>query len=612
MIASVRSAPPCPRCNSPLARLRRLEEAFLRPYRRSIGIALAALLLQSLLVVPLPRLQGWVIDRLVAGSGAKHAGVWDGMTGILLAAAAIPLVCIAGRMLLGWFSSLLMNRVSLEFVRALTDSLHRKLQRLPLAWFDRQETGQVMARLTNDVGTLLIFLSASSLQLVADLVLAAGIIIVLLVISTPLALMSFLALPLFFWNQQRHARRIWQLSQAVQEQTAGLYAVLSERLSAVRTVRAFGTEEREAAAFSTQLDDHTAKSQQNLRATSLQGTTALLISGLAVVLLVCLAAMLVQRRAITTGEAVAFVAYLALLYQPLVRLTQFYGGITATLAAVDRIGEVLDEPEAPAPRRPRSCRRVRGELRLRNVSFRYDAKSPLVLNRVNLHIEPGMTVGIWGPSGAGKSTLLALLPRLYELPPGGGKILLDSRDIRSLPSRELRRSVMLVPQQARLFEGTMRFNLTYAAPDADESLVRHALEAVDLAELVDSLPHGLETQVGERGASLSGGQRQRLALARALIARPPVLLLDDCTSALDAQTESYVRERLTEFRASQARIIVSHKPEAFWNADWLVVMDRGRIIQQGNPREHLADRIVASSRGPQWSAGIQIADATSL
>jgi ATP-binding cassette subfamily B protein len=168
--------------------------------------------------------------------------------------------------------------------------------------------------------------------------------------------------------------------------------------------------------------------------------------------------------------------------------------------------------------------------------------------------------------------------------------------------------VTLVPQQARLFEGTIRSNLIYAAPDADDALIGRALEAVDLAELVGSLPQGLETWVGERGASLSGGQRQRLALARGLIARPPVLLLDDCTSALDAQTEAYVREQIALFSPYQTRLIVSHKLEALWAADWLVVLDRGRIVRQGEPRKILGSDLVAPSL-PRFSVFAEPPDA---
>jgi len=572
-------------------RLQKLEAAFLREHRRPIAVALSAMLAQSLLLLPLPWLQGWVIDQLSNAARHEQNLRETPLAGSILAATAISLACLFARTGLSWISGGLMNRVSLGFVQALTDSLHRKLQRLPLGYFDRQETGDLMARLTNDVGTLLIFLSASSLQLVADLMLGIGIIAGLVLICWPLALASCIALPLFFWNHRRFATRIWKLSQDVQQKAAGLYSLLSERISGIRTVRSFGAESRELAEFCLSLDRQTQSSRNNLRATSLQSFSALLIGGLATVVLVCLAALLVQRGAITMGKAVAFITYLGLLYQPLIRLTQFYGGIAATLAAVDRITGLLDEPE-PRPVRDRVLPlRIRGELRLENVSFRYQPDGPLALDGIHLQIEAGMNVGIWGPSGSGKSTLLSLLPRLYDLPSGSGRILLDGHDIRTLRSADVRRHVMLAPQQARLFEGTIRYNLTYAARDADESLIGRSLEAVDLRELVDSLPQGLETWVGERGASLSGGQRQRLALARALIASPPVLLLDDCTSALDTRTEAYVHRQVLEFTPRQTRVIVSHKLETLLTTDWLVIIDRGRIVRQGAPlqlRDELA------------------------
>jgi ABC-type multidrug transport system fused ATPase/permease subunit len=460
-----------------------------------------------------------------------------------------------------------------------------------------------MARLTSDVGTQLICLSSGSLQLVADLVLATGIFFVLALLSWPLAVASLAALPLFWLSYRRHSPRISALAKRVQEQNAAVYALLSERLSAIRTVRASGSEQRELTVFDSQLDEQIAHSRRNLNANAAQGLAALLIGGLAAGIIVCLAALLIHHRWLTLGEAVAFVAYLALVYQPLIRLAQFYGGIAATLAAVERITEILDEPEPSLARSPRSLGAVQGEIEFRNVAFRYRADGPLALERLNLHIQPGSTVGIYGPSGAGKSTLLALVPRLYELPSGRGRILLDGRDIRSLRVAELRRQVRYVPQQARLFEGTIRSNLTYATRDASEGLLWRVLEAVALDELVDSLPQGLDTRVGERGASLSGGQRQRMALARALIARPRVLLLDDCVSALDGETAARVRERIADLRPEQTRLIVSHDPHAFANADWLVVLDGGRVAGQGRPREILVDSMSRPELGNLPPAG---------
>ncbi|MGE0759668.1 MAG: ABC transporter ATP-binding protein [Pirellulaceae bacterium] len=570
-------------------RVAELEVNYLRPYRWHILGALAAMLGQSLFVLPLPWLQGRLVDALGKAHPTSPERIDPQFVEQLVLFTAISVACLLSRIGLGWCASIVMNRVSLEFVRTLTDALHRKLQRLPLAYFDRQETGQLMARLTNDVGTLLIFLSAGSLQVVADLVLAVGVVVGMLFLSWPLALVSLLAIPLFFWNQRRHAGRVYRLSRVVQDQTAELYSLLSERISAMRTVRLFGTEDREIAAFEHQLGVHTNRSQSTLGALSWQNFTALLIAGWATAFLVCLAAVLVQSGRLSTGDALAFATYLGLLYQPLVRLTQFAGGMSATAAAADRISEILAEPETSAfARVPKSPRRVRGHLRLRQVSFGYLPTSPRVIDDIQLRVEPGMTVGICGPSGSGKSTLLSLLPRLYDLPPEcPGRIWLDGRDVRSYSVAQLRRHVVLVPQHARLFEGTIRSNVTYAVRDASEAEIRRALEAVDLSDLIDAMPRGLDTWVGERGASLSGGQRQRLALARGILAQSPVLLLDDCTSALDASTQRRVLERIAKFTRPQTRILVSHQPDSLIDADWLVLLEHGRIVRQGPPRKLL-------------------------
>jgi len=252
--------------------------------------------------------------------------------------------------------------------------------------------------------------------------------------------------------------------------------------------------------------------------------------------------------------------------------------------AIHRIIGVLNEPEEPAP--DSNDATPAGALEgvaVRNASFRYRPDGPLVLDQISVTIPGGSTVALVGPSGSGKSTLLAVLARLYDLEVGHGSVQLDGADLRSYSAARLRQRVTLVPQQSALFEGTIRSNLTYAAPDASADAVWTVLKAVELAGLVERLPQGLETPVGERGVTLSGGQRQRLALARAVLANPPVLLLDDCTSALDPETESRVWINLERMSARQTRIVVSHKPSSVRRADWVIVLDRGRVTEQGMP-----------------------------
>jgi ABC-type multidrug transport system fused ATPase/permease subunit len=564
-------------------RLRRLESEFLRPHRRILVVALVGMLVQSLLLLPIPLLQGRVLDRLIHSSEAS--GIYVLIAVGFLGSAA----CYLARALLSWRVSLAVARVSLEVVRELTDAMHRKLQRLPLAFFDREQTGRLMSRLTSDVGTLLIFLNSSSLQLASDLIIAVGISATLIWLSPRLALIAFLAVPLYAINHRLFAQRLRELSRLVRAQFAAVYALLSERGSAVRIVRSFVQEEAELADLDTRVGQHHALGLSAVRLTGWQSAAALLVSGAGTVAVLSMGVVLAANGSLSIGSLLAFFALLAQLYNPIVRLTQFNSTVAGTLAAVERIAEVLEEPEPLTDRSDaKPIRQARGALSFHNVSFSFRKGGPLVLSNVSLDIKPGMRVGIVGASGAGKSSLLALAPRLYEVPDGSGTVTLDDDDVRELRLADLRRAVCLVPQQAALFEGTLRSNLIYARPNATVAQLRRAVEVTDLASLIDDLPLGLDTPVGERGLSLSGGQRQRLALARALLADPAILLLDDCTSALDAQTESRIQAAFDEFLPGRTCLIVSHRVASVLDADHIVVLRTGRIVEGGTHEELLA------------------------
>lgn len=559
------------------ARLRRLDADFLRPHRAAILFALAGMFVGSLLLLPVSLVQGWALDRLLEGAQApvRDPGV---LTRVVLAALAAALCCHLARMALVWRGHAVMNRVSLEVVRELTDALHRKFQRLPLAYFDREQTGQLMARITSDVGSLLIFLGSGSLQLASDLVLASAIAVVLGWLRWQLALICFIVVPLYAVNHQLFAARFRVLSERLRGQLGAVYALLSERISAVRLVRAFAREEAELRSLDERIDAHRDLARGSLWTGARQTALAGLITGVGTVAVLVSGICFIRDGRLSVGDLLAFCALTVQLYNPIVRLVQFQGGAAATRVALDRMMEVLEAPETlldPPDAQP--IRTPRGRLGFENVSFRYRPDGPLVLDGINLTVEPGETVGLLGASGSGKSTLLMLAPRLYDV--DAGRILLDGRDVRQLRQAELRQAVALVPQQAVLFEGTLRANLLYAAPTASASMIRRVLEALDLEELVESLPRGLETPVGDRGYTVSGGQRQRLALARALLAQPAVLLFDDCTSALDAETEARVYAALDELLPGRTRLIVSHKPAALRGADRILVLEHGRMAE---------------------------------
>ena len=588
-------APRASRADS-LAGLRRIEADFLRARRGPILLALIGLIAHAVLALPVPVLQGRVIDELAAlfhraeaSAGAivavhgPHSSADARPSRVIVMLLLTTAACHVARLILGWKVWAMMSRITLEIVRELTDTLHRKLQRLGMSYFDREATGCIMARLTSDVGSLLLFLSGGSLQLVSDLVLAAGISAFLFWLEWRLALVGMLVMPLFVLNHRRYFGPIHELSRASREQVSALYTLLSERISAVRVVRSFAREEAELAEFDAALDRQRDLGWAGMKAVANQGAWSSLINGLGIVAVLAGGAILIQGGRLTVGELLAFSALLSQLYQPIVRLAGAQAMIAGTMVAVDRIVEVLDEPETEAPGRGvRRIHRPGGSLSYRGVSFTYPRGGRKVLDGINLTIEPGMRVGVMGASGSGKSTLLALAPRIYGLAEGEGAIFLDGQDIRGIDLTDLRRAVALVPQQAMLFEGTIRSNLIYASPHATPDAIGRALEISDLAGYVASLPMGLDTPVGERGHTLSGGQRQRLALARALIADPAVLLLDDCTSAVDPETELRIHTALEDHALDQTRIIVSHKVSSARDADRIIILDEGRIVEEGS------------------------------
>jgi ABC-type multidrug transport system fused ATPase/permease subunit len=560
-------------------RVRELAASYLRPHETAVSFALAGILAQSLLVIPVPLLQGWALDRLAAAArdGADFARV-------IVVAFGLSVGCYGLRGVIGWRAAVVMHRVSLEIVRDLTDAMHRKIQRQPLAYLDRHSTGDLLARLTADVGSLLLFLNGGALQLVCDLVLAAGAAAVLGWIEWRLALVAAVVLPLAAVSHRHFAAVARRLARAAADHTASLYAQLSERLSALRVVRAFAREPAELAELDRRLDDHRVANLALARTGGWHAAGAALIGGVGSVLVVAYGVLLVRGGSLTVGELLAFIALLAYLYQPVVRLAAAGGLLAGTLAAADRIVQVLDAPEAETgfpheaggeSQLSRHAPAIGGRVEFRNVVFAYNPAGPRVLDGISFAVEPGESVGITGPSGAGKSTLLALIGRFYT--PTAGTILLDGSDVRSFGLAELRRSVALVPQHTALFQGTIRSNLTYAAPEADEAELWRALEATDLAHFVAGLSQGLETPVGERGVTLSGGQRQRLALARALVADPAVLLLDDCTSALDPATEPRVHAAVAALRPGRTRLIVSHNVAMLAACDRVLVLESGRL-----------------------------------
>ncbi len=539
---------------------------FLRPYRRGViaSFVLAALAMGATVLIPY--LVGVTIDEIDNGG----ANLWPLAIGVTAAGLL--------RLVFSVFRRLVAGKVSLGVEYDLRNLMYGHLQSLELAYFDEQQTGQLMSRSTVDLQSVRFFLGYGLIfigQSAVTILIAAA---VMFAVDPVLALVSLAPTPFVIWVAFRYGRKNRPASQEVQQRIAELTADAEENVSGVRVVKAFAQEARQLHRFRHSV---TRVFDQSMVSTRLRAFYTPFIGflpqlGLGALLLVG------GRQAINgnleVGQFVAFYGYLVMLISPMRTLGVVLGLAQRAVASGARVFEVLDrDPELRslpgAPPLPDGG----GRVELRGVSFGYGDQP--ILRNVDLEVEAGRTVALVGPTGSGKTTLVLLIPRLYEV--DSGELLIDGADVRSVDVASLRREIAVVSDDAFLFSATLGDNIAYARADATEEEVRRAAERAGLLELVEDLPDGLEALVGERGLTLSGGQRQRVAIARALLAEPRILILDDATSSVDASTESRIKEALREVMRGRTTFIIAHRMSTISLADDVVVLEDGRVTARG-------------------------------
>ncbi|HEV3377189.1 MAG TPA: ABC transporter ATP-binding protein [Thermoleophilaceae bacterium] len=546
---------------------------FLRPYRGGVlvSFALAAAAMGS--GVFIPYLVGYTIDQIRDGS----ADLW------LLAGA----VAAAGVLRLGFSVSrrLVAGRVSLGVEYDLRNRMYEHLHSLELGFFDSQQTGQLMSRATVDLQSVRFFLGYGLifiLQSALTILIASG---VMLATAPALAAVALAPMPFVIWISFRYGRRNRPAQQEVQQRIAELTAEAEENIGGVRVVKAFAQEGRQLRRFR-----HTVKRvfDQSMVSTRLRAFYSPFIGflpqlGLAAVLFV--GGRQAIRGEITVGEFVAFYGYVLLLTSPMRMLGIALGMAQRAVASGERVFELLDRaPRLTAPPGAPPLPAGDGRVELRDVCFEYEGTEP-VLRDIDLEVEAGRTVALVGPTGSGKTTLVMLIPRLYDVTRGA--VLVDGVDVRSVDPASLRREVAVVSDDAFLFSASLRDNIAYARPEAGDDEVVAAAERAGLGGLMDDLPDGLDTLIGERGLTLSGGQRQRVAIARALLAEPRILILDDATSSVDATTESQIKAALAEVMEGRTTFVIAHRLSTIALADEVVVIEDGRVAARGTHDELL-------------------------
>jgi ATP-binding cassette subfamily B protein len=522
--------------------------------------------------VLIPYLVGRTVDEIRKG----ETNLWP------LAAAIVGAGLV--RLAFSVLRRLIAGRVSLGVEYDLRNRMYEHLQSLELAFFDEQQTGQLMSRSTVDLQSVRFFLGYGLIFIGQSLVTILVAMAVMLALNVELGLLALLPAPLIFFAAQRYGKLNRPASQEVQQRIAELTAEVEENVGGIRLVKAFAREERQLGRVR---DRAASVFEQSMVSTRLRAFYNPFIGflpniGLAVVLLV--GGRQAIKGQITVGEFVAFYGYVNLLVSPVRMLGIALGMAQRAVASGARVFEILDrKPEMTVPADAPELPAGDGHVEIRDVSFTYVGADEPVLRGVDLDVPAGRTIAIVGGTGSGKSTLVSLLPRLYD--PTTGRVRIDGADVSEVRLTSLRGQVGLVSDDPFLFSDTVRNNIAYAREDADQAAIEDAARRADIHDFIVSLPDGYDTVVGERGMTVSGGQRQRLAIARALVMDPRVLILDDATSSVDATTEAAIKRALRELMEGRTTFIIGHRLSTIALADEIVVLEDGRIVARGTHDE---------------------------
>jgi ATP-binding cassette, subfamily B, multidrug efflux pump len=553
---------------------------YLRSYKGEAFGAFLALLLASGASLVTPQLIAYAID---SGIAPKRLGV------ILLAVGGLAGAALL-RGLFTFLQGYLAERASQGVAYDLRNDLFAKIERLGFGYYDRVETGQLVTRLTSDVEQIRSFAGSGVVQLAAAVVMLVGTTTLLVVLDWQLALVALAVVPAIFALLLRFVRRIGPLFRAVQQTLGRLNSVLQEDLAGIRVIRTFSREEYEAERYSSVNDELLEKNLETVRTFSNNFPFVFLLANLGTLLIVLFGGLQVMGGRLSIGELVAFNTYLGFLLFPIFTVGFLAAGISRAGASSLRVFEVLDAPlevqDAPGavPLPPIRCR-----VEFDDVRFRYPGDEREILRGISFSAEPGQTIAILGTTGSGKSTLVNLIPRFYDV--SGGGVLLDGHDVRDVTLASLRGQIGIVLQSALLFSGPVRANIAYGKPGATQEEIEAAARAAQADDFIRALPEGYDTVVGERGVGLSGGQRQRIAIARALLIDPRLLILDDSTSAVDAETEAAIKEALDRMMRDSRRtaFVIAQRISTVRDADLILILDNGEIAAMGTHEELLRD-----------------------
>jgi len=560
----------------------------LRSVLKHVGryrLPLAFTIVSMLALVGIQLVAPWLVRTMVAAVTDPHAGqeTFALVTRLALIALAVYIL----RALMQFVRSYAAHVAGWHVVADIRNEVYQHLQRLSLRFYEDKQTGQLMSRTVNDSDLLEQLVAHAVPDVLVNILMLIGVTAVLVSMSWQLALLSMIPIPFIILAMRGFAKYVRPAFRQRQVELGELNAALNDNLSGIREIQAFTQEDSEGERIGRRIVRYRDSLLRALRLMAVFHPSVEFAAALGTIVLIYFGGRLMLTGSLPVADLVAYFLYLELLYQPVRALSGVWESVQQALAGADRITELLEQEPDVAQREAavEFQERAGGAIQFRGVSFRY-ATGDTVLEDIDLDIAPGSAVALVGPTGVGKTTLSMLIPRFYDVT--SGAITLDGHDIRDLTLDSLRRQISLVLQEVFLFHGTVRENILFGRPGASDEEMADAARIANAHEFIEQLSDGYETLIGERGVKLSGGQRQRLAIARAVLRDAPILILDEATSSVDTETEMLIQQALERLMLGRTTVIIAHRLSTIRSADKIVVLQEGRIVEQGTHDELMA------------------------